>query len=158
MTYSSAIFEDLDGDLTSPDASGEALHFAQLRKMKHILRKARIQPGHHILDVGAGWGSMAILIAQTIPDTKIDALTLSVDQLEIAQERIEAAGLQERITFHLMDYRNMPPEWEGAFDRYVSIEMIEHVGKDFLETYWSTVDWAVEKEGRGGCHSSDHNA
>ncbi len=94
---------------------------------------------------------MAILIAQTVEGTEVDTLTLSVQQQTLARERIAAAGLSDRITVHLMDYRNMPADWEGAFDRVVSIEMIEAVGSEFLAGYWRTVDWAMKPVGGVGC-------
>jgi cyclopropane-fatty-acyl-phospholipid synthase len=181
MTYSCAIFEDLDGDLrnstsnrgiwnggqglqrlgtqlenkteTTPfsaatinnQGASQELYLAQLRKLHHIIRKARVLPGQRILEIGSGWGAMAILIAHTIPGTTIDTITLSVQQQSLAQDRIHAAGLSQRITVHLMDYRNMPPHWEGVFDRVISIEMIEAVGAEFLEKYWNIVDWAMKK-------------
>jgi cyclopropane-fatty-acyl-phospholipid synthase len=128
----------------------DGLHEGQLRKLKHIIHKARISPGHRVLEIGSGWGSMAIQIASTIPDTVVDSLTLSVQQQALAIERVKAAGLEDRITIHLMDYRNMPAEWEGAFDRLISIEMIEAVGQEFLEKYWSTVNWALKRVGGAG--------
>ncbi|KAF8073417.1 CFS1-like protein [Lyophyllum atratum] len=190
MTYSCAIFEDLDGDLkddihpsqwsgghglkrlTSKASSDsikspsrklngngnghpvpparDELHEAQIRKLKHIINKAQIRPGHRVLEIGSGWGSMAILIAQTFPGTHVDTITLSVQQQALARTRIAKAGLEDRIEVHLMDYRNMPPDWRGAFDRVVSIEMIEAVGAEFLEKYWQVVDWALKlKDGVG---------
>jgi len=183
MTYSCAIFQDLDGDLedvtadtgawnagqglqrlktrpttpfeyssdsSAPAANSEEpskeLHDAQLGKLYHIIQKAHIFAGQRILEIGSGWGSLAILIAQTIPDTTIDTITLSVQQQSLARERINTAGLSKRITVHLMDYRDMPVEWEGTFDRVISIEMIEAVGAEFLEKYWNVIDWAMKKE------------
>ncbi|KAJ7147133.1 CFS1-like protein [Mycena crocata] len=176
MTYSCAIFEDLDGDMKdgvgwseysggkglwrvgqsvaatpSVPANTDELYEAQIRKLSHIINKAKIQPGNRVLEIGSGWGSMAMLIAQTVEGTTVDTLTLSVQQQSLARERIAAAGLTNRITVHLMDYRNMPPEWESAFDRVVSIEMIEAVGREFLEGYWKTVDWAMKPVGGVGC-------
>ncbi|KAG5652823.1 hypothetical protein H0H81_003539 [Sphagnurus paluster] len=180
MTYSCAIFEDLDGDLKdglpiSPWSGGQGLtrltsksssnpsdaptrpntnaspahdelYEAQMRKLNHIMLKAKIQPGHRVLEIGSGWGSMAMLIAKTYPGTHVDTLTLSVQQQTLARERIAAAGLADRVEVHLMDYRHMPSEWEGAFDRVVSIEMIEAVGAEFLEKYWQVVDWALKQK------------
>ncbi|KAJ7625387.1 CFS1-like protein [Mycena polygramma] len=180
MTYSCAIFDDLDGDMkdgvvrsewsggqglrrlgqsTTPSSSAPAptepksdeLYEAQIRKLSHIIDKAKIRPGNRVLEIGSGWGSMAMLIAQTVPGTTVDTLTLSVQQQTLAQERIAAAGLTDRITVHLMDYRNMPADWEGTFDRVVSIEMIEAVGSEFLVGYWKTVDWAMKPLGGVGC-------
>ncbi|KAJ6621848.1 CFS1-like protein [Mycena sp. CBHHK59/15] len=180
MTYSCAIFEDLDGDMkngvvrsewsggqglrrlgqqpavtsnavqtTDPDV--HELYEAQIRKLSHIIDKAKIKPGNRVLEIGSGWGSMAMLIAQTVEGTTIDTLTLSVQQQTLARNRIAAAGLTDRITVHLMDYRDMPAHWEGAFDRIVSIEMIEAVGSEFLVDYWKTVDWALKRVGGVGC-------
>ncbi|KAJ7095728.1 CFS1-like protein [Mycena belliarum] len=180
MTYSCAIFADLDGDMkdgvvrsewsggqglrrlgqpgapvstTSVPAEPDVdeLYEAQIRKLSHIIDKAKIQPGHRVLEIGSGWGSMAMLIAQSVEGTTVDTLTLSVQQQSLARERIAAAGLTDRINVHLMDYRNMPAEWEGAFDRVVSIEMIEAVGSEFLVGYWKMVDWAMKPLGAVGC-------
>jgi cyclopropane-fatty-acyl-phospholipid synthase len=184
MTYSCAIFPDLDGDVKStvtdrgrwsgnqglrstgtqpvgfeidPSLSvpssnhlRDDLHEGQLRKLNHIIRKAKILPGQRILEIGSGWGSFAILVAQTIPGTTVDTITLSVHQHSLAVHRIKAAGLENRIKVYLMDYRDMPDEFENAFDRVVSIEMIEAVGAEFLEKYWSVVDWAMKKNGGVG--------
>ncbi|TDL16233.1 cyclopropane-fatty-acyl-phospholipid synthase [Rickenella mellea] len=191
MTYSCAIFKDLDGDLKEYDISqrrvwsgsqglkrlGEPdpstydpksipetnndtkeedevdeLEEAQIRKLDHIISRARIQPGQRVLEIGSGWGSLALRIATTIPDITIDTLTLSVHQQTLARQRIAAAGpeVAARIRVHLMDYRAMPAEWEGSFDRVVSVEMIEAVGQEFLERYWKQVDWAMKKEGGVG--------
>lgn len=180
MTYSCAIFADLDGDMKtgtadrgewsggqglmrlhsqqsnqepSPPPSApptDELYNGQIRKLQHIITKAKVFPGHRVLEIGSGWGSLAILLCQTIPDTTVDTLTLSVQQQSLARQRIKAAGLEDRITVHLMDYRDMPKEWEGAFDRAISIEMIEAVGAEFLETYWGVVDWALKKKGGVG--------
>ena len=149
MSYSCAIF-DLSDRGKEVGVSGEdssirdELYEGQVRKMKHAIDKANILPGQRILDIGCGWGSLAIMIAECIPSTQIDAITLSVHQQTLAQERIALAGLSDRITVHLMDYRNMPSDWKNVFDRVISIEMIEHVGKDFLEAFWSAVHWAMK--------------
>jgi cyclopropane-fatty-acyl-phospholipid synthase len=152
MTYSCAIFKDLDGDLQRGmiGLDGEELQEAQVRKLNHIIRKARIFPGHRVLEIGSGWGSLAIRIASTIDDTTVDTLTLSTQQRELAMQRVKAAGLENRITVHLMDYRNMPTEWKGAFDRVVSVEMMEAIGAEFLERYWNAVDWAMKSQDSAG--------
>ncbi|KAJ3858646.1 CFS1-like protein [Lentinula novae-zelandiae] len=183
MTYSCAIFEDLDGDLKGGEqgelngrwngghglkkltngtmngvpfpepnvaaelpSSSDPLEDAQYRKLHHIIRKARILPGHRVLEIGSGWGSLSMLIAKTIPNTTVDTLTLSVEQQSLALSRIKAEGLGERVQVHLMDYRHMPEEWKGKFDRVVSVEMIEAVGKEFLEGFWAKVEWAMKEQ------------
>lgn len=136
----------------------EDLHAAQLRKLDHIIARAQIKPGMRVLEIGSGWGSLACRIASTIPRSKVDTITLSVHQQALARARIrkhshlrshdlgtDAEGLEKRIEVHLMDYRAMPAEWEGAFDRVVSVEMLEAVGVEFLEEYWRVVDWALKK-------------
>ncbi|KAJ4481962.1 CFS1-like protein [Lentinula aciculospora] len=128
----------------SPPPS-DPLEDAQYRKLHHIIRKARIHPGHRVLEIGSGWGSLSMLIARTIPGTTVDTLTLSSAQRSLALQRIKADGLEGRVKVHLMDYRDMPEEWKGSFDRVVSVEMIEAVGKEFLEVYWAKVDWAMKE-------------
>lgn len=76
----------------------------------------------------------------------IDTLTLSIEQKLLAEARIAAAGLTSSITVHLLDYRSLPPSFTHAFDRVVSIEMIEAVGKEFLETYFQTLDSVLKKD------------
>ncbi len=143
------------------EAEAEAespLEAAQYRKLHHIIRKADIRPGHRVrilrfahwsdaadtyhlprawheqvLEIGSGWGSMSLLITSTIPGTTVDTLTLSTQQAELARQRAADAGLSDRIRVHLMDYRDMPAEWEGAFDRLISVEMVEAVGKEYME-------------------------
>ena len=171
MTYSCAIFEDLDGDLKNSThdrgswsggealerigadrvfpASPSTLHQAQLRKLRHIISKADIRPGHRVLEIGSGWGSLAIE-AVRLTGCTVDTITLSVHQQALAQQRIQEAGFDDKIKVHLMDYRQMPDEWAGAFDRFVSIEMLEEVGKEFLNEYWKVVDWALKRKGGVG--------
>ena len=86
-----------------------------------------------VLEIGSGWGSMSLLITSTIPGTSVDTLTLSTQQAALARRRAADAGLADRVRVHLMDYRAMPSEWEGAFDRLSSVEMVEAVGKEYME-------------------------
>ncbi|KAF8177838.1 CFS1-like protein [Pholiota molesta] len=194
MTYSCAIFPELDGDLTSdksiqsswsggqalkrvslsvapsPIPDGDAtpdslpsptlisdpLYDAQIRKLQHIIDKLHIPtttPGcapMRVLEIGTGWGALAIRLAEQFAHVEIDTITLSSAQKVLAEQRIAARGLSGRIRVHLMDYRNMPEDWEGQFARFVSVEMIEAVGREFLEQYWRVVDWAMEKKGAVG--------
>ncbi|KIJ40895.1 hypothetical protein M422DRAFT_229957 [Sphaerobolus stellatus SS14] len=145
MNYSCAIFKDHEEDVSNP--SRESLEDAQMRKMKAILGKAKIQDGDNILEIGTGWGSLSILAAQTT-DCTVTTITLSVDQMMLAVKRIAEAGLTDRISVHLMDFREilMNPEWKGAFNKFISIEMMEHVGKDFMEEYWKVVDYVLKED------------
>ncbi|KAJ7055399.1 CFS1-like protein [Mycena amicta] len=147
MNYSSAIFKDLNEDLDSSVSVRESLEEAQLRKVRLILKKANILPKQRVLEIGTGWGCLSILAAQTF-DCTVDTITLSNNQADLARQRIAEAGLAHRITVHCMDFREClsKPEWAGAFDKFISIEMIEHVGKQFFEEYWAVADWALKPD------------
>ncbi|SJL13978.1 uncharacterized protein ARMOST_17430 [Armillaria ostoyae] len=146
MNYSSAIFSKLDADLTG--VSEDTLEDGQMRKMKMILQKADIQPGDRVLEIGTGWGALAILAASTIPGCKVDTVTLSSNQSAFARKRISEAGLSDFIVVHEMDFREcfLQPEGAGAFDRFISVEMIEQVGREFLAEYWKVIDWAMKPD------------
>ncbi|MCD7469743.1 cfs1-like protein [Datura stramonium] len=134
MTYSCAIFKSEDEDLKD----------AQLRKISHLIRKARISKDHHTLEIGFGWGNFAVeVVKQT--GCKYTGITLSEQQLEYAQLRVEQAGLQDRITFLLCDYRQMPNK--DKYDRIIAIEMLEHVGHDFLGEFFTCCESALAEDG-----------
>jgi cyclopropane-fatty-acyl-phospholipid synthase len=134
MTYSCAIFESKD----------ESLETAQYRKLDRIIRQARITSEDRVLEIGSGWGSFAIRAA-TKTGCRVTTLTLSIEQKVLAEERIKAAGLQDRISVVLCDYRQHVPE--KLYDKIVSIEMIEAVGREFLETYFAKVNDFLKEEG-----------
>ena len=134
MTYSCAIFE----------SKTESLQSAQYRKLDKIIREARITKEDHVLEIGSGWGSFAIR-AVTTTGCRVTTLTLSREQKVLAEERIRAVGLEGRITVLLCDYRNHIPV--RAYDKVVSIEMIEAVGKDFLATYFAKVNDVLKRDG-----------
>ncbi|KAF8521213.1 CFS1-like protein [Hysterangium stoloniferum] len=152
MNYSSAIFKDFTEDIEPKEGPPESLSDAQIRKMRNIIRSSDIQKGHHVLEIGTGWGALAIMAVE-MTDCIVDTVTLSSEQQVLAEARIKLAGLSDKITVHLMDYRDIKslPEWEHSFDRFMSVEMMEHVGKDFFETYWEVVDWALKEDGAVGC-------
>jgi cyclopropane-fatty-acyl-phospholipid synthase len=117
MTYSSAYFATPDTPLAE----------AQRRKLGMIIEKAKIEPHHHVLEIGSGWGSFAIeAVRQT--GCRVTTVTISQAQYQLAQQRIAEAGLTDKIDLQLCDYRHLT----GQFDRIVSIEMIEAVGHDYL--------------------------
>ncbi|KAF7797125.1 hypothetical protein EIP86_008317 [Pleurotus ostreatoroseus] len=149
----------LDSDDEDQGKSEDELYDAQMRKLRHIMHKADIRPGQRVLEIGSGWGSLSLMITQTIPGAVVDTLTLSTQQAEYVRARIEELSsvdehadcvkdmsLADRLRVHLMDYRSMPPEWKGAFDRVVSVEMVEAVGQEYLETYFAAIDWALKKD------------
>jgi len=134
MTYSCAIFESKD----------ESLEIAQYRKLDKIIRQARIQASDHVLEIGSGWGSFAIRAVKTT-GCKVTTLTLSIEQKTLADERIRSAGLEHRIKVLLCDYRqHVTPT---PYDKVVSIEMIEAVGEEFLDTYFAKVNHLLKKDG-----------
>lgn len=124
MQYSCAYFPR--DDMTLADA--------QEAKLAHIAAKLAIQPGQNVLDIGCGWGGMAIYLARHF-DVTVTGITLSSEQLALAEQRAEAAGVADKVTFELVDYRDLPAR--GArFDRIVSVGMFEHVGQPQFETFF----------------------
>lgn len=136
--YSCAYFID-------PDASLEA---AQTAKKRHIASKLRIKPGHRILDIGCGWGGMAIYLAQQT-GAKVLGITLSREQHKIASERVRQMGMGEQIEIRLQDYRKV----EGCFDRIVSVGMFEHVGVKHYGEFFSAVYQRLEDDGVALLHT-----
>ncbi|KAJ7627815.1 CFS1-like protein [Mycena polygramma] len=147
MNYSSAIFQDLNEDLNPAVSICESLEDAQIRKVKLVLKKAKILPGQRVLEIGTGWGCLSILAAKTFNCT-VETVTLSSNQAAMARKRIEDAKLSDRITVHCMDFREckLKPEWAGSFDKFISVEMIEHVGNKFFTEYWAVADWALKSD------------
>ena len=114
-----------------PDMTLEA---AQEAKLAHIAAKLALQPGQRVLDIGCGWGGMAIYLARHA-DVRVLGITLSEEQLALARQRAETAGVADRVTFELIDYRELPRRGE-RFDRIVSVGMFEHVGRPQFETFF----------------------
>ena len=123
MTYSSALFSHYHEDLEK----------AQLNKIDRMLDLSGIQEGEHLLEIGTGWGALALRAAQR--GCKVTTITLSKEQFVFAQERFEKAGFSDMIELRLQDYRDL----EGQFDGIVSCEMIEAVGKEYLPSYFNTI-------------------
>ena len=113
---------------------GMTLGEAQEAKLAHIAAKLMLKPGDHVLDIGCGWGGMAIFLASRA-GVKVTGITLSVEQLVLARERAEAAGVSDKVTFELVDYRDLAARGE-IFDRIVSVGMFEHVGVPQYETFF----------------------
>ncbi|KAE8215265.1 hypothetical protein CF327_g1438 [Tilletia walkeri] len=129
--------------------AADDLEDSQIRKLRMHITRANIQPGHRVLEIGTGWGSFAMEAARLTGCT-VDSLTLSVEQKALAEARIARAGLSDKITVHLLDYRDMPASWSDSFDRVVSIEMLEAVGIEFLETYFAAVSRVLKRKGGVG--------
>ncbi|KAI7153464.1 cyclopropane-fatty-acyl-phospholipid synthase, partial [Hortaea werneckii] len=133
---------------TDPASSQETLEQAQHRKLTRFLTNAHIKPSDHVLEIGTGWGSFAILAVQQT-GCRVTSLTLSAEQKLLAEQRIAAAGLSDRITVLLTDYRALVPGRTDRekFDKVVSIEMLEAVGAEYLETYFRCIDTLLKSEG-----------
>jgi len=126
MLYSCAYFPQGDEDLAT----------AQTLKLEHICRKLMLSPGQTLLDIGCGWGALAIHAARH-HGARVVGVTLSSNQHELARERVRQAGLEERVDIRLQDYRDVPGE--AVFDRISSVGMFEHVGLKNLRGYFDIV-------------------
>jgi cyclopropane-fatty-acyl-phospholipid synthase len=132
MTYSSAFFENEDMSLEE----------AQQAKYRRLSTMLHLHPEHHVLEIGSGWGGNAIFMATNF-GCKVTSITISKEQQKFAQQRIKAAGLEDRIEIVLEDYRNI----SGSFDRIVSIEMLEAVGAEFFEPYFAQCHKLLKPDG-----------
>ncbi|MBL9033815.1 MAG: class I SAM-dependent methyltransferase [Rhodospirillaceae bacterium] len=138
MQYSCAYF-------TRPEAS---LAEAQQAKMRHIAAKLLLQPGQRVLDIGCGWGGLALFMAKHA-DVEVVGVTLSKEQHELAQARAKAAGLSHKVTFKLQDYRLETAE----YDRIVSVGMFEHVGVKHYREFFGQVERLLKPSGVALLHS-----
>lgn len=132
MMYSSALFLDVD----------ETLEQAQINKLERIGSRLQLKPHHHLLEIGTGWGGLAVYAASRY-GCRVTTTTISREQYELARQKVSQAGLDDRVTVLMCDYR----ELEGRFDRIVSVEMIEAVGHHYLETYLARIDALLEADG-----------
>ncbi|WCT73224.1 cyclopropane-fatty-acyl-phospholipid synthase [Sphingomonas naphthae] len=122
-----------------PDAS---LEQAQADKKAHIAAKLDLRPGQRVLDIGCGWGGMALYLHEKA-GVDVLGITLSEEQLKLARERAEAAGVSDHVRFELIDYRDV----QGPFDRIVSVGMFEHVGPAMYQTFYDTCYKLLAPEG-----------
>ena len=136
---------------TSPD---ESLDQAQRNKLEHICRKLRLRPGERLLDIGCGWGALVCWAARH-HGVRAHGITLSRQQLEYAQQRIRAEGLQDQVTVELRDYRDLAGE--GVYDKVSSVGMFEHVGLANLPTYLATVRRVLRPGGLFLNHGITHD-
>ena len=138
MQYSCAYFRR--DDMT--------LEEAQTAKRDHIADKLRLSPGQSVLDIGCGWGGMALHLAKRA-NVNVTGVTLSTEQLAVAEQRAQGPDVNSRVRFALCDYRQV----EGQFDRIVSVGMFEHVGKAAFDTYFDTVYDRLKDDGVALIHS-----
>jgi cyclopropane-fatty-acyl-phospholipid synthase len=133
MTYSSAVF-------AAPDQS---LADAQRNKYRLIAEGAGLARGDHVLEIGSGWGGFALYAAGEL-GCRVTSITISQEQLDLARERVRAAGLDDRVDLQLRDYRDVT----GTFDAVVSIEMLEAVGAEYFGEYFAACSAALRPGGR----------
>jgi len=141
MQYSCAYF-------TAP---GETLEQAQRNKLRLIAAKLRLAPRLKVLDIGSGWGDLALYLA-AMEDVDVTGVTLSTEQHALSNEKARAAGLSHRVRFELLDYRSM----QGRFDRIVSVGMFEHVGVHHYPEFFAQVNALMQDDGLMLLHSIGH--
>ncbi len=132
LMYSSALFAN----------EQETLETASRRKLDRICQQLQLQPGDRVVEIGTGWGGFALHAAQHY-GCHVTTTTISAEQHALAQQRVREAGLQDRITLLTQDYRDL----QGPFDKLVSIEMIEAVGAEYLDTYLATLQRLLKPDG-----------
>jgi cyclopropane-fatty-acyl-phospholipid synthase len=141
MLYSCAYFRE----------PGETLEQAQRNKLRLLASKLGLKPGMKVLDIGCGWGDLALYLAQ-LEDVQVLGVTLSKEQQALATERARKAGLSDRVKFELRDYRDVT----GPFDRIVSVGMFEHVGVSHYDEFFAKVNTLMPDDGVAVIHSIGH--
>ena len=135
LSYSSALYED----------AGQPLEAAQTNKYAALARRLELQPQHHVLEIGCGWGGFAEFAAREV-GARVTGVTISPAQYEFARKRMFDQGLADRADIRLVDYRDI----EGAFDRVASIEMFEAVGERYWPAYFAKIAEVLKDGGRAG--------
>ncbi len=126
----------------------DSLEEAQNNKIDHIIKKLNLKPNQKILDIGSGWGSLAIEIAKKT-QCEVLGITLSENQLKHSLQKVKELNLENQVNFKLMDYREM----KEKFDRIVSVGMFEHVGRKFYKTYFNKVSEVLKDDGVALIHT-----
>ena len=134
LMYSSALYAGED----------DSLEAASTRKLDRICDKLRLSPADHVVEIGTGWGGFAVHAART-RGCRVTTTTISREQHALACQRVAEAGLQDRVQVLLSDYRDL----QGQYDKLVSIEMIEAIGPQYLDTYFATLGRLLKPDGLG---------
>jgi cyclopropane-fatty-acyl-phospholipid synthase len=137
LMYSCAIFDQSEMSLHAT-----SLHAASTAKLERICQKLDLKPGDHVLEIGTGWGGFALHAASHY-GCRVTTTTLSRQQFDLARQRIEAAGLNDRVELLLSDYRDLT----GQYDKLVSVEMVEAVGAAHLQTYFKQCARLLKPDG-----------
>ena len=135
LMYSSALWQDDEAD---------TLEAASTRKLDHICRQLQLKPGDRLIEIGTGWGGFALHAARH-HGCHVTTTTISREQHALATQRVEQAGLQDRINLLLQDYRDL----QGTYDKLVSIEMVEAIGAPYLDTYFGKLGSLLKPGGLG---------
>ncbi len=141
MVYSCAYYKN----------PSDSLEQAQLNKIDHLLRKLYLQPKQQLLDIGCGWGSLALRAAQ-LYDVQVLGITLSDEQYHYAREQAKALGLESKVRFELRNIQDMA-SYKGQFDRIVSVGMLVHVGKYNMPAFLKTIQQLVKPNGLVALHT-----
>lgn len=135
MQYSCAYWPDATLQPNGSPGSAWTLEAAQIAKKAHIAAKLDLKPGQRVLEIGCGWGGMALYLNR-VADVDVLGITLSEEQLKLARARADEAGVSDRVKFELIDYRDLAARAPGQFDRIVSVGMFEHVGVPQFDTFF----------------------
>jgi len=126
----------------------DTLETAQENKIKHIIKKLNLKPNQKVLDIGSGWGTLAIEIAKQ-SKCEVLGITLSENQLQYSLDKVRELNLENQVSFKLLDYR----ELNEKFDRVVSVGMFEHVGRKFYKKYFNKVSELLNNDGVALIHT-----
>ena len=126
----------------------DSLETAQNNKIQHIIKKLNLKPNQKVLDIGSGWGSLAIEIAKA-SKCEVIGITLSENQLEYSNKKAKELNLENQVRFKMMDYR----ELNEKFDRIVSVGMFEHVGRKFYNKYFKIISKLLNNNGVALIHT-----
>ena len=144
LNYSCAFFHD---------PANDTLEQAQLAKLDRAIAKLKLEPGMTVAEIGSGWGSLAIRMAQTT-GARVTAINVSPEQLRVSRERAAQAGVADRVEFREMDYRHLT----GRFDRVASVGMMEHVGIGHFDAYFAKIGDLLTDDGWAFVHCIGRNA
>ncbi|SEE93324.1 cyclopropane-fatty-acyl-phospholipid synthase [Rhizobiales bacterium GAS191] len=146
--YRTFLDEDFQYSCAYFESEDQSLDDAQLAKKRHIAAKLLVRPGQHVLDIGCGWGGLALYLAR-VCKARVTGVTLSEEQHKVARARVAKEGLEDMIDIRLMDYRDV----EGTFDRVVSVGMFEHVGKGDYRAFFDKLRNVLPEDGVALLHT-----